>query len=62
MQFTKTTEMKIEDMAEHIGDMRNKLNMLSEKVSDAKNGQRETMTIMQEIKQQMQVSPGQVDG
>ncbi|XP_030849070.1 transient receptor potential cation channel subfamily A member 1 homolog isoform X5 [Strongylocentrotus purpuratus] len=54
VQFTKTTEMKIEDMAQHICDMRNKLNMLSENAIDSKIEQLETMTIMQEIKQQMQ--------
>ncbi|XP_041466849.1 transient receptor potential cation channel subfamily A member 1 homolog [Lytechinus variegatus] len=54
VQFTKTTEMKIEDMAENISDMRNKLIMLSENAIDSKIEQLESMNSMQELKQQMQ--------
>nr|XP_054757327.1 transient receptor potential cation channel subfamily A member 1 homolog [Lytechinus pictus] len=54
VQFTKTTEMKIEDMAVNISDMRNKLIMLSENAIDSKIEQLETMSSMQELKQQMQ--------
>lgn len=61
VQFTKTTEMKIEDMAQHICDMRNKLNMLSENAIDSKIEQLETMTIMQELKQQMQALQDRFD-
>nr|XP_054757326.1 uncharacterized protein LOC129263442 [Lytechinus pictus] len=54
VQFTKTTEMKIEDMAVNISDMRNKLIMLSENAIDSKIEQLETMSSMQELKLQMQ--------
>ncbi|XP_041467012.1 transient receptor potential cation channel subfamily A member 1 homolog [Lytechinus variegatus] len=61
VQFTKTPEKKIEDMAENISDIRNKLIMLSENAIDWKIEQLETMNSMQELKHQMQSLQDKID-
>ncbi|XP_030849059.1 transient receptor potential cation channel subfamily A member 1 homolog [Strongylocentrotus purpuratus] len=54
VEFTKTTEMKLEGMAENITDIANRLTVLSENAVDEKTRHIEAMGGIQALKQQVQ--------